>query len=188
MSDHLNAYTKQIIAREPQRIHHTHLITFDLDDHTARVMTSDGILLDREWARSLIEQIADWYRSHTDAEIEEHNRHWQNWINSRPSLDEEDYTMSTVNAPISGKDGYVYILKSDSGFTKIGRTTDINNRMATFSVKLPYQVEFEHVIRTNNCVLLEAYLHGSFESKRIDGEWFDLSNEDIDAIRNLGDM
>jgi len=79
--------------------------------------------------------------------------------------------------------GYVYILRSSSGYYKIGRTKNPDDRLKTFSVKLPFEVEYEHVIATDDMVELEKAFHMLFEKKRVEGEWFDLNAEDIEILK-----
>lgn len=82
--------------------------------------------------------------------------------------------------------GYVYLLKEVNGIHhKIGRTINPKNRLKTFSVKLPYQVEYVHVIQTDDMYTLEYELHTRYASKRVDGEWFLLDETDIAEIRAL---
>jgi hypothetical protein len=80
--------------------------------------------------------------------------------------------------------GYVYILRQVGGeHYKIGRTANPANRLKTFSVKLPFSVKFDVLIETPNMYQLEADLHVRFATKRVDGEWFELSAEDIGYIK-----
>lgn len=82
--------------------------------------------------------------------------------------------------------GYVYLVKADNGYYKIGRTVDPSDRIRTFGIKLPFRVEYEHVIKTDDMVGLERGLHEQFADKRADGEWFALSDEDVRYIKLLG--
>lgn len=87
--------------------------------------------------------------------------------------------------PSTKKGGFVYLLKTGSDVYKIGRAKDPNNRLRVFNVKLPFEVEFEHLIATENMYLLERELHQRFASKRVNGEWFRLDMQDIDYIKSL---
>lgn len=80
--------------------------------------------------------------------------------------------------------GYVYLLKEINGVHfKIGRARDPKDRLRTFNVKLPYQVEYICVIPTIDMYALERHLHGQYRSKRIKGtEWFALTDEDVASI------
>jgi hypothetical protein len=81
--------------------------------------------------------------------------------------------------------GYVYLLRSETGHYKIGKTKDPENRLATFSVKLPFPVAYEHVIATPDMASLEKSLHLQFEHRRINGEWFVLDDDEIAYIKSL---
>lgn len=81
--------------------------------------------------------------------------------------------------------GYVYLLQSPTGAYKIGRTVDPQDRLKTFSVKLPFEVEYLCLIRAEDMYALEAELQGRFIDKHINGEWFALLPEDIEYIRGL---
>lgn len=81
--------------------------------------------------------------------------------------------------------GYVYLLRAHSGLYKIGFTKNPDHRIETFSVKLPFEVEFEALINTDNMHQLERGLHVMFDDKRVNGEWFNLSPEDVAYIKSL---
>jgi hypothetical protein len=84
-----------------------------------------------------------------------------------------------------GISGYVYLLKSSSGYWKIGKTVDPDNRLQTFSVKLPFEVEYEHLIPCKDHRAAESGLHRRFDAKRVNGEWFDLSPADVTYIKSI---
>ncbi len=85
----------------------------------------------------------------------------------------------------AGRAGFVYLVQSPTGFYKIGRTSDPNNRMKTFSVKLPFEVSYVCVIETVDMKALEASLHEQFAGKRASGEWFALDAEDVEYIKDM---
>ncbi len=83
--------------------------------------------------------------------------------------------------------GYVYLLRTihDSTLYKIGRTNNPDNRLRTFNVKLPFPVEYEHLIKSDDMYQLESNLHRRFASQRINGEFFRLSETDVGYIKSL---
>jgi predicted GIY-YIG superfamily endonuclease len=81
--------------------------------------------------------------------------------------------------------GFVYLLQSPSQYFKIGCTKNLAKRYRDFCVSLPFEVEYLHVVSTQNMFRLEAELHRRFASKRVNGEWFDLSAEDVEYIKGL---
>jgi hypothetical protein len=82
---------------------------------------------------------------------------------------------------------YVYVIKDVdiSGYYKIGRTTDLYTRLSTFEVKLPFEIEVIAILQCGNAIQLERELHRRFASKRVKGEWFNLSTDDLEAIRGI---
>lgn len=88
----------------------------------------------------------------------------------------------------SKQEGFVYFLKEHhSNTVKIGRTINIKSRSSQFEVKLPFKWDFIKITHCNDCVKLEESLHAELAEKRVQGEWFDISYEDIDeALSNIG--
>lgn len=81
--------------------------------------------------------------------------------------------------------GYVYLIQSPTTYWKIGRTSDPNDRIKTFNVKLPFEVNYKHLIKTSDMYTLESNLHIKYASKRVEGEWFALTEDDVIEICNM---
>lgn len=76
--------------------------------------------------------------------------------------------------------GYIYFIKElFSGRIKIGKTKNLQQRLKLFSVKLPFEIELLHYVKTNNPSYVENLFHEFFEEKRVNGEWFELDVDDI---------
>lgn len=78
--------------------------------------------------------------------------------------------------------GFVYLIKSGR-YYKIGRSNSSGRREYELAIQLPERASRVHEIRTDDPVGIEAYWHNRFESKRKNGEWFDLSPLEINAFR-----
>lgn len=80
--------------------------------------------------------------------------------------------------------GYVYIIKLD-GYYKIGRTSNPSNRFGEYT-KLMKEPEVISLIFCDNYKQVEKELHEMFSDKNTNGEWFTLSDEELDkAIQYL---
>ena len=77
---------------------------------------------------------------------------------------------------------YIYLTKADFGY-KIGRTTRPEKRPLTVAGNCPIKLEVIVVIEVADMRKAEAELHSRFASKRLRGEWFDLSPEDVELIK-----
>lgn len=80
---------------------------------------------------------------------------------------------------ITKRAGFVYIFKCETGHCKIGRSKDPETRLEAISTALPFPVSIFHRISSDDAYWLEQKLHRKFESKRVRGEWFLLSEEDL---------
>lgn len=78
---------------------------------------------------------------------------------------------------------YVYIFRMDR-FIKIGRSEFPIERLRIYA-HLPWEDELIGLIHTDNSNKLESILHENFSDKRMDGEWFELTQSDINYIKNL---
>ncbi|WP_062469502.1 GIY-YIG nuclease family protein [Variovorax boronicumulans] len=83
----------------------------------------------------------------------------------------------------AARGGYVYVLKSAFG-CKVGRTRNVPSRMRTFGVKLPIVYTIPLCAWFDDHIAAETAYHRLFGDKRINGEWFDLSDDDVGLIRS----
>jgi hypothetical protein len=78
--------------------------------------------------------------------------------------------------------GFVYLMKSGRHY-KIGRTASVGSRERQLAIKIPVPPTTIHIIKTDDPSGVEAYWHKRFAEKRGEGEWFDLSPDDIKAFK-----
>jgi len=98
------------------------------------------------------------------------------WCTVKPEAPEPEVKPDTSN------DGFVYLLKSGR-YYKIGKTISVGTRERQLQIQLPEQARTVHTIKTDDPSGIEAYWHRRFEAKRKNGEWFELSAQDVSAFR-----
>ena len=84
-----------------------------------------------------------------------------------------------------GKPGWIYLIRSEHGHYKIGKSSQGTRRAHNFTIQLPFSVEVIHQFSTPDCDALEKTLHLRYAKKRINGEWFNL---DIADVAEIGKM
>lgn len=81
--------------------------------------------------------------------------------------------------------GFVYVIRSKYGF-KIGKTVNLKQRTRLFAVKLPFENSVEHYAWFDDYTQAERALHIQYHDKRLEGEWFNLSEIDLNEIKSKG--
>ncbi len=80
----------------------------------------------------------------------------------------------------------IYLITSDQyrekGIYKIGITNDIEFRLRTMQTGCPYRLYAFRTFAHDRPASVEAALHAFFNNKRVNGEWFVLSEQDIGYI------
>lgn len=143
------------------------------------------LIITRDQFEALVAEARAFYDQYSDGDIERINQETAlKWQQQQEEDDRQDRT-ELEHKPHKKQPGYVYLLQSESGLYKIGLTKDPRKRAKTFGVLLPFSVEFICLIKTEDMPVLEAELHQRYASKRLNGEWFRLSPEDVDYIQRL---
>jgi hypothetical protein len=99
---------------------------------------------------------------------------------SRERLDPAEIIGEPTGSP---RGGWVYVLQSAYGF-KVGRTRNVPSRMRAFGVKLPIMYAILLCAWFDDHIEAESAYHRQFTDKRINGEWFDLQEQDLALIRS----
>lgn len=107
----------------------------------------------------------------------------QKQVNSiQESMKDLPLVVKVIELP---RHGYVYVVKADNGLYKIGKAKKPAMRIQTLGVKLPYVLDTVLLIESGNYSMLERELHQRFADKRLSGEWFALTPEDLEYLRGL---
>lgn len=78
--------------------------------------------------------------------------------------------------------GTVYLMKTGK-YYKIGRSNDADRRAYELRILMPEKLELIHKIKTDDPIGIEEYWHKRFKDKRKNGEWFELTRQDIEIFR-----
>ncbi|GEP97342.1 GIY-YIG nuclease family protein [Chitinophaga cymbidii] len=79
----------------------------------------------------------------------------------------------------------VYILNTGRNLYKIGKTQDLHRRLAAYHTHLPVMFRVIRQYAALNMTDLEESLHILFQHKRVKGEWFELSKDDLIICDNV---
>ena len=82
------------------------------------------------------------------------------------------------------KSEFVYFLHSDFGI-KIGKSKDPDRRASVISILMPFKITKKEIYQVNNMDIAEKYLLKYFAGYRLNGEWFNLSEEQMKKARSI---
>jgi hypothetical protein len=85
--------------------------------------------------------------------------------------------------------GYVYLLYSPTNNTyKIGKAKKVDDRYGSIAKQSPVEIRLVHQFKSSNASKAENTLHRQYSHKRFLGEWFSLSEQDVESIISIGDF
>lgn len=139
---------------------------------TEEVMLSDqgGLIPKRDEMMTLIQGITRFYEVITDEEIDKENEILINMMFEQKPRDKP------VRQPKKPK--YVYLLQSDI-YYKIGITTDPDKRISDLMTLPPFDTGIIYCALCDDAQKHEKLLHERYKEKRVNGEWFKLSKDDV---------
>lgn len=79
---------------------------------------------------------------------------------------------------------HVYLIQAENGLVKIGKTTDVQKRLAALDVGSPVDLKLIAQKQDLFASDLETRLHQEYAHRRVKGEWFNLSKMEIEQIVN----
>ena len=135
-----------------------------------------GVLTHEQW-KLLRRGINRFFAITTKAEIEGRNQ------------EDLENTLAAVHhkvpkEPCRKKVGFTYLIAS-GGLHKIGITGDLDQRLATFRRSGMPRFTLEHHFASDDCRGSEIILHNRYADTRAHGEWFRLTEKEVDAIRTI---
>ena len=147
-------------------------------DGSVEATDQGGFYMTREEYEALKSGLDKFFSSVPDGYIEKYN------------AELHDHYFNRENAPAEKQErkktpGFIYVIKSGE-YHKIGRTINLERRLRDISSTVGPIAELAlvHSFGVDDTIQAEAELHERFSDKRIRGrgEWFDLSQEDVDYI------
>jgi len=79
--------------------------------------------------------------------------------------------------------GFVYLITSDYKNYKIGSTKrKVEDRIKELQTACHEELQIVKSYETNNYIKVEKWLHRKFFSKKKEGEWFELEDEEINLF------
>lgn len=151
------------------------LITFK--EYNGRLMLTDasGFPFDLEYAHLFLQTLLGEYLSISPGEIDAAREEYR-----------LRYGGLIAKAPEAPKRGRIYLLHSN-GMYKIGYTTrKVGQRVDELQAAWPYPITLVHFYFSPDVLNDERVLHEKYADKRGNGEWFNLSSEDVEYITSLG--
>ena len=88
-----------------------------------------------------------------------------------------------LHSPLKNHKRGLSIIRDDKGRVKIGKTKRMKERMGEYT-KLPFEPELLYVLESNDYHAAETLIHEYYQEKRLRGEWFELTTDDINCIQN----
>lgn len=95
----------------------------------------------------------------------------------------QENILKDSNPPVKSSRS-VYLMKNHrNGYFKIGISGDVQYRERTLQSEEPEVALIYSSVKTTEAKKIEGYLHEKFREKRLRGEWFHLTVEDVDYIK-----
>jgi len=129
------------------------------------VNKEDGL----KYAKALYE----FYSNITQEEIDEFNDE----IDEETRQEMESFNRQHSNS--AKTEGYIYFVKSDTGYTKIGMTSNIDTRFKALKTTSPHKLNLICTVKGFDYEKLERKAHKHFKQRKAEGEWFDINLDQI---------
>ena len=78
----------------------------------------------------------------------------------------------------------VYLITDNDSLFKIGRSVNTENRLKSLQTSNGRKLTILYEVECKHGTKVESIMHRRYSSKRINGEWFQLSNEECNNFIN----
>lgn len=82
--------------------------------------------------------------------------------------------------------GYIYIIEA-LNYYKIGRSKELNNRTKYLSTIMPIDTTLIHSFHSLDYTKAEKFLHNKYQHLHHKGEWFSLTDQEVNEIKSILD-
>lgn len=104
------------------------------------------------------------------------------WEKEGPRIYQEHWDRTRRHETLDGA-GCVYFLRRSDGATKIGYTRKLEERLKRLNELAGERLTIVRIIKVDHPVVAEKSAHDRFDKYRIQGEWFKLTDDQINAWR-----
>lgn len=81
------------------------------------------------------------------------------------------------------RDGFVYFAKDPvTSLVKVGKSIDVEKRLYQLKQKYGSELQLLDVIKSSDANALEKEIHKGLDPRRAKGEWFILSEEEVEKV------
>lgn len=150
-----------------------------------------GYVVTKEEYDYLLSKVGDFYKEVEEEEIIQYNENHKIKVHqgfksfSEKSKEDQKATK-----------GYVYFIRADGKYIKIGCTSNLKERFKSLKIASPNELELCFYIETDHCKLIEKEMHDYFSNYKMRGEWFDIhllqiskwANEQGYTLTNASDL
>ena len=84
--------------------------------------------------------------------------------------------------------GFVYILRSENGYYKIGKAMNVKSRLIAWQRTFPVKIDLLFSFACNDRNKVEKILHRKYAKKRIEIEWYALDENDLRYLSSIKDF
>lgn len=164
----------------------------DTGEATDEIALAKGpYFLPHDEALALIAKLISFYSAHAPAEIDKANakveaQHQQlSDIDAmRERMGRESAQRTATERDIKRGPGVVYLFRRADGLIKIGHTRHLSQRKRALR-KEHGDLEELALLMCEKPELTEYTLHCQFAEKHIEGEWFSLTPEDVQVVKEM---
>jgi predicted DNA-binding antitoxin AbrB/MazE fold protein len=138
-----------------------------------------GEMLDIKRSKEILSLLSELYNNIDDDFVEIYNEELRAKDNKRR------YINSKVEKETQPK--YLYLVKADK-YYKIGITKSPVSRLSDLMTLPPFEGEVLKCVMVDKAEDREKYLHKKYDDKRVNGEWFVLSDREIENTLKYIDL